>query len=162
MSLRLLLKNHKEGYMSRYSECREIIPGLILGGVDDVESMVLRGADVLLPLAYMEANIWNTSFRGEVLYYPIKDRWVLPEDVLHDLVDKVCVRLDEGKKVGLFCAGGHGRTGYVAGCVLARKGIKDPIAHLRREYSSHAVETERQVEEIFAYIKWLEDKEIEE
>ena len=49
--------------MSIYSECREIIPGLILGCVDDVEAMVQGGADVLVPLAYMEANIWNTSFR---------------------------------------------------------------------------------------------------
>ena len=145
--------------MNSYSESREIIPGLMIGSVNDVEKMVSWGADVLVPLAFMDANVWNTSFRGEVLYYPIEDYGVLPDVVLWDLVDKVCIRLDEGKKVGLFCAGGHGRTGYAAGCILARRGIKDPIGYLRREYSPRAVESEQQAKKIFDFIKMIKEEE---
>ena len=141
--------------MNRFSECCEIMPGLMLGSVNDVEEMVLQGADVLVPLAFMDAGVWDTLFRGEVLYYPIRDWGVLPDDVLHELVDKICVRLDARKKVGLFCAGGHGRTGYVAACVLAKRGVKDPIGCLHREYSPKAVETQEQTEKIIAYSRNL-------
>ena len=145
--------------MCGHSEMREIIPGLVVGNVNDVEKMVSRGADVLIPLAFMGANVWHTSFRGEVLYYPIEDCGVLPDDVLLELVDIICDRLDEGKKVGLFCAGGHGRTGYVAGCVLARRGIKDPIGYLRREYSPKAVETEQQANCVFDFVKRAKEED---
>ena len=142
--------------MSSFSECKEIIPGLILGSVSDVEQMVEMGADVLVPLAYLDSDVWNTDFRGEILYCPIKDRGVLPFDVLRLLVNRILVRLDNEKKVALFCAGGHGRTGYIAGCVLANKGIKDPIGFLRKEYSPHAVETDAQAEEILTYMEMLQ------
>lgn len=131
----------------------EIIPGLLIGCVRDVREMVMEGADVLVPLAFLDGSIWETPFRGEVIYCPIRDMKVLPEDVLHELVDKICSRLDEGKKVGIFCAGGHGRTGYVAGCVLARRGIKDPIGFLRRNYSSKAIETDQQADAVYAYTR---------
>ena len=42
--------------MSWNSEMCEIIPGLLLGNVRDVEKMVLKGADVLVPLAYLDGN----------------------------------------------------------------------------------------------------------
>ena len=141
--------------MSVYSECREIILGLILGSVRDVEKMVSMGVDVLVPLAFMDGSIWDTAFRGEIIYCPVRDRGVLPEDVLKELVDRICERIDAGKKVAVFCAGGHGRTGYIAGCVLAKKGIKDPIGFLRKEYSSQAVETEEQAVKILDYVESL-------
>ena len=141
--------------MNNFSECKEIVPGLILGSVNDVEQMVEMGADVLVPLAYLESSVWNTDFRGEILYCPIKDRGVLPFDVLRTIVLKILIRLDQKKKVALFCAGGHGRTGYVAGCVLAELEIKDPIGYLRIEYSPHAVETDAQAEGILTYMEML-------
>ena len=146
--------------MSRYSEMCEIIPGLLIGNVADAEDMVLRGADVLVPLAYLRGSIWQTSFRGEVMYYPVEDMKALPDDVLNELVDKICARLDEGKTVGLFCAGGHGRTGYVAGCVLARRGVKDPIGFIRTNYSPKAIETEQQANAVFAYAKGIQPQQI--
>lgn len=141
--------------MNYFSECKEIVPGLILGSVSDVEQMVEMGADVLVPLAYLDSDVWNTDFRGEILYCPIKDRGVLPLDVLDTMVLKILIRLDQKKKVALFCAGGHGRTGYLAACVLAAQGIKDPIGHLRKEYSPHAVETDAQAEAILTYMEKL-------
>ena len=141
--------------MNNFSECKEIVPGLILGSVSDVEQMVEMGADVLVPLAYLDSDVWNTDFRGEILYCPIKDRGVLPLDVLDTMVLKILIRLDKKRKVALFCAGGHGRTGYLAACVLAALGIKDPIGHLRKEYSPHAVETDAQAEGILTYMEKL-------
>ena len=146
--------------MGRLSEMNEIIPGLLVGCADDAEQMVKRGADVLVPLAYLDGSIWNTRFRGEILYYPINDMGILPDDVLRVLVDSICSRLDEGKKVGVFCSAGHGRTGYVAACVLARRGIRDPIGYLRRNYSAKAIESEKQINEVFAYARSLRAEQI--
>ena len=146
--------------MSRFSEMTEIIPGLLVGCVSDAPEMFRKGADVLVPLAFMDGSIWQQGFRGEVLYYPIEDMKVLPDDVLNELVDKICARLDDGKKVGIFCAGGHGRTGYVAACVLARRGVKDPVGYLRRMYSPKAIETEKQANAVFAYARGLRAKQI--
>ncbi len=146
--------------MSGFSEMCEIIPGLMIGNIGDVEKMVRKGADVLVPLAYLDGTIWNTGFRGEILYYPIEDRNVLPTDVLNELVGRICACLDDDRKVGIFCAGGHGRTGYVAACVLAKHGIKDPIGYIRRNYSSKAIETDRQATEVFSYMRRLRAEEI--
>lgn len=146
--------------MSSLSEMTEIIPGLVIGCAGDVEKMVLKGADVLVPLEYLNGSIWNTKFRGEILYYPIGDEDVLPDDVMRSLVDNICSRLDDGKKVGVFCGSGHGRTGYIAACVLARHGIKDPVGYLQRNYSPKAFETEKQVNEALAYTRSLRAEQI--
>ena len=146
--------------MRGFREMTEVIPGLLVGAASDAEAMVLKGADVLVPLAFLDGSIWKTPFRGEIIYCPITDMDVLPDDVLRDLVDKICARMDEGKKVGLFCGAGHGRTGYVAACVLARRGIKDPIGYLRRNYSNKAVETDKQANEVFAYARSLRAEQI--
>ena len=84
--------------MNNFSECKEIVAGLILGSASDVEQMVEMGVDVLVPLAYLDSSVWNTDFRGEILYFPIKDRGVLPLDVLRTIVLKILTRLDKKKK----------------------------------------------------------------
>lgn len=138
-----------------YYDCHgvtEICEGLFLSGVLDVEEMVARGVEVLVPLAFLDGDIWRTGFRGEILYCPVLDLGTLPEDVLWRLTGDICARLDQGKKVGLFCAGGHGRTGYVAACVLARRGVENPIAYLHEHYCRWAVESEEQLEGILRFI----------
>ena len=71
----------------------EIYPGLILGGVRDVEEIVRLGAQVLVPLDFLRGEVWETGFRGEILYYPVPDGGVLPDDVLESLVEDVLGRL---------------------------------------------------------------------
>ena len=134
-------------------EITEVSDGLFVSGILDVEQMVQMGMDVLVPLAFLNGNIWNTGFRGEILYYPIEDYGVLPDDILERLVEEIIAQLESGKRVGLFCSGGHGRTGYVAACVLIRQGVENPISYLRGRYCRHAVESQEQWEAIRRFME---------
>lgn len=133
-------------------EITQIVPGLFLSGHWDVFDMVKQGVNVLVPLSSLDGSIWDHGFRGEIMYCPIKDFGTLPDDVLDKLVTRICSCLDNGKKVGLFCGGGHGRTGYVAACVLARQGIAEPVEYLHEHYCRNAVETTEQFSAIAHFI----------
>lgn len=122
----------------------EIVPGLILGSLRGLRAILAMGPDVLFPLDRLPGWIWDEGFRGEIVYYPISDYEVLPDDVLEELVDAILGRLRAGERAAVFCVGGHGRTGYVAACVLARLGQERPIPFLRENYSPKAVESEEQ------------------
>ena len=125
----------------------EVVPNLYCGSMKEALVMVSEeiGVDTLVPLDSLDACIWKLGFRGEILYYPIEDYGVLPNDVLDDLVSKIIRRLKSGKKVGLFCLGGHGRTGYIASIVLGELGYRDPIGYLRSRYCRRAVESSEQI-----------------
>ena len=122
----------------------EIVPGLILGGISDLDAMLAMGPDVLLPLDRLPGSVWQTGFRGEILYCPITDRGVLPDDVLDRLAGAIVDRVRAGKRVALFCLGGHGRTGYAAACALFLLGVAEPMPFLWNRYSPSAVETDVQ------------------
>lgn len=126
----------------------EIIPGLFLGNAREALAMPARGVTMLVPLDHLDGAVWETGFRGEIAYCPIEDYGVLPGDVLDQIVNMILSRLREGKKVGLFCMGGHGRTGYLASVVLGRMGYADPIGFLRRHYCAGAVESAAQARHI--------------
>ena len=129
----------------------EIVPGLILGGLRDLQAMLDAAPDVLAPLDRLPGHVWDSGFRGEILYCPITDYCTLPDDVLDRFVDALLERLRRGKRIALFCVGGHGRTGYVAACLLYRLGQDNPIAFLRRKYSRSAVESEEQESAVLRY-----------
>jgi len=121
-------KRHKKTYFSEPS-CHigpvEVIENLFCGSEYEALTMAVPiQVDTLIPLNSLDAAIWDLGFRGEILYYPIKDYGSLPNDVLDDLISKILDRLSSGKKVGLFCMGGHGRTGYVASVVLGKLGYE--------------------------------------
>ena len=122
----------------------EIVPGLILGSLRALNAMLEMKPDVLFPLDRLPGWVWDTDFRGEIVYYPIMDYCALPDDVLGQLVAAVLDRLQAGKRVAIFCIGGHGRTGYVAACVLHQLGKENPVAFLKQNYSPSAVESEEQ------------------
>lgn len=132
----------------------QVIENLYCGSEE--ESIVMASpkirVDTLVPLYMADAKIWSLGFRGEILYYPIKDFGALPDDVLEELIAKIVARLKDNKKVGLFCNGGHGRTGYVAAVVLGKLGHRDPIAYLREHYCGEAVESDAQVRHIAAVL----------
>lgn len=126
----------------------EIIPNLFLATIYEANDLPALGVTTLVPLDSLFGNIWKTGFRGEILYYPISDYDVLPDDVLKTLVAAIVTRLNSGVKVGLFCMGGHGRTGYIAAIVLGLLGYDDPIGFIREHYCCLAIETNEQVEHI--------------
>ena len=128
----------------------EVIQNLYCGNEDEALDMAEPPikVDTLIPLNSLNAKIWDREFRGEILYCPIEDYGTLPSDVLDDLVLKILDRLNRGLKVGLFCFGGHGRTGYVASVVLGKLGYNDPIHYLRTHYCREAVESSRQIQHI--------------
>ena len=131
----------------------EICRNLFIGGLSSVTEMITeKQVDVLVPLDSLDGNIWDLGFRGEILYYPIKDYSTLPYDVYCDLIDVIYEKLYlNNKKVGLFCLGGHGRTGYVACGVLGKLGYADPIAQIRKVYCKSAVESNSQIKQIAKY-----------
>lgn len=131
----------------------EICRNLFIGGLSSVSEMILdKQVDVLVPLDSLDGNIWDLGFRGEILYYPIRDFGTLPYDVYCDLIDIIYQKLYlENKKVGLFCLGGHGRTGYVACGILGKLGYADPITQIRKVYCNSAVESNSQIKQIAKY-----------
>ena len=136
------------GFESEYI-ANEVIPCLMLGGLNELDFILRWRPDVLVPLERLPGLVWETGFRGEILYYPITDFGILPRDVLEKLVNDVADRIGAGKRVAIFCSGGRGRTGYVAACVLFRLGkTKDPVTFLRQNYSLGAVETDEQIHEV--------------
>ena len=137
----------------------EILPGLIIGGTWNLAQILKMEPDVLVPLDSLTGYVWELGFRGEILYSPIQDMRILPLDVIDRLVADVLRRLDEGKRIAMFCVGGHGRTGYAAACILAARGNPDPITWLRENYCPCAIESPRQEEGIRAYMALLQQRQ---
>ena len=131
----------------------EIVPGLILGSLRALNAILEQKPDVLVPLDRLPGWVWETGFRGEILYFPITDYEILPDDVLETLVRELLDRLLAGKRTAVFCVGGHGRTGYIAACLLHRLGQENPIGFLRKHYSASAVESEEQEDAVYRYCR---------
>lgn len=128
---------------------KEILPNFLIGTKYDVEDFIKKeNVDVLIPLDSLTGKIWEWGFTGEIFYFPIEDYYILPEEAEINLVQKIVNYLSEGKRIAMFCIGGHGRTGYIASLVLGYEGISDPIGYLRENYCSHAIESTEQVEAI--------------
>lgn len=128
---------------------KEILPNFFIGGTGHVQDFVQKEkVEVLIPLDSLTGKIWEWGFDGEIYYYPIEDYYILPEDAEINLVQKIINYLEQGKKVAMFCLGGHGRTGYIASLVLGYEGIADPIGYLRSNYCTEAVESTEQVKAI--------------
>lgn len=134
------------------SQAMEIFPGLIVGGVWMLDDMLKMNPDVLVPLDFLQGWIWKTGFRGEIIYCPITDYSILPDDVLDKLTFTIAERIKNGQRAAVFCVGGHGRTGYVASCVLHLLGVKNPVAFLRENYHRKSVETAEQYEAVKRFI----------
>lgn len=130
----------------------EIYPNLFMGAKMDVTRDLCNKVDVLIPLDSLDAKIWEFGYNGDILYIPTADFGTLPKAIELTMIDKVLDLLREGKKIAIFCLGGHGRTGYFVGCILAELGIKDPIKLMWDEYCKSAVESLVQLEAISEYL----------
>ena len=67
------------------------------------------------------------------------------------IVDYIGGIAESGKRVLIFCTGGHGRTGTLAASLIAKfePNIDDPIVAVRERYCEHAVESAAQREAIY-------------
>lgn len=126
----------------------EIVPNLWIGSMRESAKMRDMGVKTLIPLDSLRGNVWDMGWRGEILYYPIDDFSTLPKDVAIQAVNEIVARLDLKISVGIFCQGGHGRTGYLTSLVLGRLGYEDPINFLRQNYCTEAVESASQIRQI--------------
>ena len=132
-------------------EMTEIYRNLWIGSIKDQFKLAME-CNVLIPLDSIDGEIWDYGFNGEIHYWPITDFSVLPMRVLIKAVDDILNCLKQGKKVGIFCIGGHGRTGYITACVLGKLGIQDPIKYLRENYCEKAIESNSQVKQIAQFL----------
>lgn len=137
----------------------EVYPNLYLGSLAE-SSQMAEFCDILVPLAECYGTIWDKGFRGEIWYYPIRDYSILPDDVATQAVTKIVSALENKKKVGIFCLGGHGRTGYLACLVLGALDYADPIRYIRENYCKLAVESNEQIKQIAKKCEapWLFDE----
>ena len=71
----------------------ELVPGLILGSLRAMNAILDLRPDVLFPLDRLPGTVWDRGFRGEIVYYPITDASILPDDVLEKLVAEILQRL---------------------------------------------------------------------
>jgi protein-tyrosine phosphatase/nicotinamidase-related amidase len=84
----------------------------------------------------------------EVRHQPIVDQKVLAVGEMGRLVDWIDAKTRQGERVLIFCVGGLGRSGIVAGSYLKSKGLKskEAIGEVRRARSPRAIETKVQEE----------------
>jgi len=95
---------------------------------------------------------------GNILYLPIADYSTIPgwdivmfgKRMLH-----VGRQMKAEKRVVIYCAGGHGRTGLVLCWLLMQfePMTQDPVTEIRRRYCDHAVETEEQRAQVARWSK---------
>ena len=130
----------------------EVYPGLIVGGLWMLEDILNMQPDVLVPLDRLLGWVWDSGFRGEIIYCPITDYSILPDDVLDKITDTIVEHIKKGQRVAVFCLGGHGRTGYVASCVLHCLGVENPVSFLKEKYHCKSVETDEQYDSIKRFI----------
>lgn len=137
----------------------EVYPNLFLGSLAE-SSQMAEFCDILVPLAECYGSVWDKGFRGEIWYYPIRDYSVLPNDVADQATSRIVSALENKKKVGIFCLGGHGRTGYLACLVLGALDYADPIRYIRENYCKLAVESNSQIKQIAEKCEapWLYDE----
>ena len=79
-----------------------------------------------------------------------------PPELLAQLVDICLCKMRQGLVVDIGCHAGHGRTGTLLACLIARVEhlpAERAIAEVRRRYCRHAVEHQAQEKAIAEYVK---------
>lgn len=79
-------------------------------------------------------------------------------DVLDNLVEICVSKMKQGKLVDIGCYAGHGRTGLLLACLIARKerlSARDAIKATRVRYCSRAIETLGQELAVERYVERL-------
>lgn len=101
-----------------------------------------KGFDVLMPLVdLIGPSVYSQGFKGRIWYTPAPDGGTWPVGVYHQALEDIRGAARDGRKVLVFCLGGHGRTGTMVAGLLGRyEKASDPIAAVRERYCKEAVE----------------------
>lgn len=123
---------------------------VLAGGTLYLEPEDLQKAEIVIPLSgKVPAGLGQ---RVSVLACPWEDFAPPPEGFEQFLREEVLPLLAEGKRLLIYCSGGHGRTGTFLASLIAilEPETPDPIAAIRARYCQLAVETAEQARSIFA------------
>ena len=103
--------------------------------------------------AYVKRAAALRQYPALVVDWP--DMGILKPELLDQLVEICLSKMRQGKWIDLGCNAGHGRTGSLLACLIARKEHLSgdrAIIEVRRRYCSHAIETRMQEEAVRRYI----------
>ena len=73
-------------------------------------------------------------------------------------VDYVEDLMLKGKTCAIYCMYGKGRTGTLLALLMARQGVKDPVAEVRKRYKKNSIESSIQVHAILREVKKYKKK----
>ena len=130
-------------------------PRIFLSSYDDVMTgLQEHNPDVLIALDSVSHRVWNI-WEKELYAIPVADYGTLPIRVAQNKTDIFAGRykVEPKTKFMIFCAGGHGRTGYFASLFLGKLGVKDPVGYIRQNYCKKAVESLEQLKQISEILK---------
>lgn len=83
------------------------------------------------------------------------DMGTVPVEQLEDIVEVCLSKMRAGKRIDIACAAGHGRTGTLLACLVARVEhlpAREAIAAVRFRYCPHACETLAQEQLVGRYV----------
>lgn len=83
------------------------------------------------------------------------DRGVPDKALLTELVDYLQEKVEAGTLIDIGCHGGHGRTGTLLGCLIARLTDMEPeavIKYVREKYCKEAIESKSQEAAIYEIV----------
>jgi protein-tyrosine phosphatase len=103
--------------------------------------------------AYVKRIAQNRPYPAIIVDVP--DMKAPPVAVLNTLVEIIVSKMKQGKLVDIGCIAGHGRTGTLLACLIARKEHLDgraAIAAARERYCPMAVENREQEQAVSEYV----------
>lgn len=135
---------------------KEIKPSLYIGSIGNLQYFSQMGCvNVFILTEDLPDVYWPVGFK--TLHRPIRDGGILPDEELGKLVEEICASINSGK-TAICCASGHGRTGYVAACVLARYyNVENPVDYLREYYCIWTVENRIQINAVERYVQSIKE-----
>lgn len=120
----------------------------------DKENKALKSMDLVIPLDD-EVILGDPGQRITYLFWPWRDQDSPQPKFLVFLENVIIPELKAGKKILVYCTGGHGRTGTFLATLIAllEPEVEDPVATLRSRYCEEAVESQAQYDYIFEELK---------
>jgi protein-tyrosine phosphatase len=104
--------------------------------------------------AYLKSVAEVRGYPAMIVDWP--DGSAVSAEMIKRLVNIALSKLRHGKSVDIGCWGGHGRTGTLLACIIARVEhlpAKAAIEAVRQRYCEHAIESKTQEEAVGKYVR---------